>query len=765
MKKLLFICLAGVGAAVAAGDSPDGYLLAEGIAKVTKLVGVTNMPPETAVYRDPSRSVEERVEDLIRYMDMREKFAVGTMPQILSAGGIPRIGLADFRTLDGPGGPRTCTSSSDNGAPVTYFPAPIAYAATWDKELVRAIGRALGEETRGCFKSDNVPARMLLGPTVNIARSPLGGRAFENYGEDPVLAGKMAAEFCRGLQSVKVSPCIKHFILNDQEWCRLVIDVNVSERALREIYARPFEIAAKDADVWAMMNSYNSIRGQFASCNLPMQQMLFDYGFSGAVYADWGGFKTPELSYNGGTTMWTCHSRNWTEIDGLVKKYEAGAFDKARFEDNLRRNLRQAFRVGAFDTWTKRDRVEQLQYEKSVGSKEHVDLAYRTAAESFVLLRNEDGFLPLERGRVKKVAVIGPGADQQYSMIGKNGVHQCGGAAAIYPIAEPTVLEACVKEFGRENVLFAPGFRYDVHNGVTVPGMVERDPVSAAKEADLVIFCGGTDHSYDREAAGGGYVQNSDKKDIDLVGPQARLIERVAKVNPNVVVALNIGSPVMVEPWDEMVKGIIVTWYSGQTGAQALVDTILGRVNPSGKLPYTFGHDLEDWPCHRLGELSYPGVMTNRLDSANHDHLAIFAKQEYLDGIWVGYRGFEHFDTEPKYPFGFGLGYTEFEYEEAGDFSVKVTNVGKRTGRAVVQCYIAKPEQPDAEMPVKELVDFASVDLKAGEAKVVRFSPTSEWTRYWSERANGWRQARGTHRVMIGSSSVDLPVQFKLEVK
>ena len=746
-------------------EGPEGYGLAKGGAEVTKLIGVTNFPPENAIYRDPTRPVEERVEDLIRYMDMREKFAVGTMPQMLAAGGIPRIGLADFRTLDGPGGPRTSTSAKEKQPGVTYFPAPIAYAATWNKELVREVGRVLGEETRGCYHSDQVPARMLLGPTVNIARSPLGGRAFENYGEDPVLAGKIAVEFCRGLQSVKVSPCIKHFILNDQEWCRLVIDVNASERALREIYARPFEIAVKEADVWSVMNSYNAIRGQYASCNLPMQQMLFDYGFTGSVFADWSGFKTPELSYNAGTTMWTCHTRNWNEIDELVKKYEAGAFDKARFEDNLRRNLRHAFRVGAFDVWTKKDRAEQKKYEQSVGSKEHLDLAYQTAAESFVLLKNQDGFLPRERSQVRKVALIGPGADQQYSMIGGNGVHQCGGAAAIYPLAEPTVLEICVKEFGRENVIFAPGFRYDVHNKVTVKGMIERDPVAAAKEADLVIFCGGTDHSYDREAAGGGYVLNSDKKDIDLVGPQERLIARVAKANPNIVVALNIGSPVMVEPWDSMVKGILVTWYSGQTGAQALLDTILGRVNPSGKLPYTFGRDLEDWPCHRLGELSYPGVMTNRNVSATYDQLAVFSQQEYLDDIWVGYRGFEHFGTVPKYPFGFGLSYTTFKYEPAGPCAVKVTNVGPCDGRAVVQCYVAKPPQPGVEMPVKELVDFASVALKVGESKVVTFTPTADWTRYWSEKDNGWRPAVGRARVLIGSSSVDLPVEFELEVK
>ena len=747
---------AGFAYAEASGD--DGYQFAHGKAALSKLAATTNVPPADALYRDPSQPIERRIDDLIGYMELREKFAVGTMTAGLSAGGIPRIGLGDFRTPDGPNGPRT---EFKEKKPVTYFPAPIAYAACWDKALAYEIGRALGEETRGVYRSDEVPGRMLLGPTVNINRSPLGGRAFENFGEDPVLSGKTAAQYCRGLQSVKVSPCIKHYLLNDQEWCRVVLDVDAPERAVREIYARPFEIAVEEADVWSVMNSYNAVRGKFAANNLALQEMLFGMGFTGSVFADWGGFKAAELSYNAGTTMWTGKTRDWQEIDGWVKRYKEGAFDEARFQDNLRRNLRHAFRIGAFDMDTQADRDEQRRCEESVGSKAHLDLASRTAAESFVLLKNEGSFLPLDRAKVRKVALVGPGADQHYSMIDGRPEPLSGGAAAIVPLAEPTVLEAFVNEFGRENVIFAPGFRYHLRNKPTVPGIVERSPVAAAKEADLVVFCGGTDHDYDQEASGWGYVQNSDKPDIDLKGPQARLIERVAKANPNVVVALNIGSPVTVEPWDGLVKGIVVTWYSGQTGSKALCDMILGRINPSGKLPYTFGRELEDWPCHRMGELCYPGVMTNITEKV--PPMAIFAKQYYADGIWVGYRGFDHFGTEPKYPFGFGLSYTEFRLEKgSAPNSAIVRNVGGREGRCVVQCYVAKPDQPDAEMPEKELVDYASVTLKPGESQVVVFTPDAKWRRYWSEKANGWRTAQGPGRVLIGTSSRDLPVSFGL---
>jgi len=511
-----------------------------------------------------------------------------------------------------------------------------------------------------------------------------------------------------------------------------------------------------------VMNAYNAVRGKFAANNLGLQRMLFDMGFTGSVFADWGGFKSAIESYNAGTTMWTGKSRSWAEIDEWVKLYDQGKFDRARFEDNLRRNLRHAFRIGAFDTWTAADKAEQARCEASVGSKAHLDLASRTAEESFVLLKNADGFLPLDRSRIRKVAIVGPGSDQHYSMIDGRPEPLSGGAAAIIPLAEPTVLEAFVREFGRENVIFAPGFRYHLRNKPTVPGMVERNPVAAAKEADLVVFCGGTDHDYDQEASGWGYVQNSDKPDIDLKGPQARLIARLARVNPNIVVALNIGSPVTVEPWDALVKGIVVTWYSGQTGAKALCDMILGRFNPSGRLPYTFGRELEDWPCHRMGELCYPGIMTNIME--NTPMTALCAREYYADGIWVGYRGFDHFGTVPKYPFGYGLSYTTFALEKGtAPCSVVVRNAGTRDGRCVVQCYVAKPNQPDAEMHVRELVDFVSVELKAGASREVAFSPDETWFRYWSESAGGWRKVTAGVKVMIGTSSADTPVCFGLQ--
>jgi len=747
-----------VVAAWAAEKAPEDYRFGQGgVAAAAVQEGVP--PPADAPYRNPALSAEKRAADLMPRLTNAERIRVLRMTACQSAGDIPRIGLSAFRTLDGPNGPRT------DDRPVTYLPAPIAYAAAWDKELAYEIGRVQGEETRGVFKAAETPARVLFGPTVNIARTPLGGRSFENFGEDPVLAGETAAAYCRGVQGAGVAACPKHWLLNDQEWCRTVIDVDVPERALREIYARPFEIAVKKADPWAVMNSYNAVRGSFAAWNAPLHDLLFGFGFSGAVYADWSGFRDFTKAWNGGTTFETdVKTRDEPTTQKLVKQLEAGGFDRARFDEAVRRALVHYFRIGAFDRDTPSEKALQARCEKAFASPEHAAVARRAAEESLVLLKNDKAFLPLDRTRVRKVAVVGPGADHRYSLASGNGVHRCGGAAAILPLSEQTPLEACVATFGRENVVYAPGFWYDVRSRrSTVPPVVERDPVAAAKEADVVLFFGGTDHSYDHEAPGWGVIANADKPGLNLKGPQAELIARVAKANPNVVVCLNLGAPVSVQPWIGDVKAVLVTWYAGQAGAQTTLDAIFGKVNPSGKLPYTFGRRLEDWPCHRMGEDVYPGRIGEW--PAKVTMTSLFAKETYADGIWVGYRGFDRDGTRPEFAFGHGLSYTAFEIAStpdgaAGTKTVRVKNVGGRSGRCVVQAYVAK-QAPGVEMPAKELVDFASVTLAAGEAKTVAFRPEADWFRYWDEKAGTWSEApRAT--LLVGEASDRLNVSMKI---
>ena len=744
-----------------------GALLAQGMAtgtvsRVETSAHVEGAPPADAAYRDASRPIEERVDDLMARLTEEEKARLRHASGGMSSGLLPRIGLPEIRTLDGPNGPRT-----DYKTPITYFPSAIAYAATWDEALAEEVGRALGRETRGTYSVGEVPARMLLGPGANIARSPLGARNFEYFGEDPLLSGKMAAAVCRGLQSVKVSPCMKHWVLNDQEWARTIIDVDCPERALREIYARPFEIAVKEGKCWAIMGGYNAVRGQWCSHSAYINDMLASFGFDGALYSDWGGWRDTVKSINGGATIESGVKPDAKRDAWEAEQVRKGVIDAKRAEEATRRNLRNLFRMGAFDLATEADKAEQAACERSVRSPEHRALARRVARESAVLLKNDKAFLPRDEKAVRKIALIGPNADQYHTMIDGSHLRVRGGSGAIHTDREVTPLAAFVERFGRDRVLFAPGFRFENEgrkDAVSVPGMPAMDPVEAAKQADLVVFCGGLDHTLDREVLGWGLVLPADRPSLALKGPQAELIRKVAAVNPNVVVALTTGAPVSVEEWIDDVPALLVTWYAGGEGGLALADLIFGDAAPGGRLPYTWGKRLEDWHCHSLGNgITYPGLLTG--ENGKLLPKPFQARQYYHDGIWVGYRGFDRFGKTPRWPFGFGLTYTDFAIEPAGaqggNYAVKVRNVGKRAGRAVVQCYVSKPESEGQPMPEKELAAFKSVTLAPGEERLVAFTLKPEDFRYWSEAKGAWAIPEGVCGVRIGFSAADLPVRYE----
>jgi len=733
----------------------------------------TNLPPKTAKYRDAKLPIEERIDDVLKYMTPYEKAKALHACGWMSSGGIKRIGLTEFRTIDGGSGPRA------EGRPgITYLPCGIAWAATWDKALAEEAGRVTGEETRAVYAGwEGAGALMLLGPGGNIGgRTPFGARSFEYMGEDPLLAGRTAANFIRGLQSVHVSTCMKHYLCNDQEWCRTVLDVTVGERALREIYVKPFELAIREGGAWAIMNSYNAVNGTWTSWNRPLNDILYrDIGWDGALYADWGGYRDDLRAIAGGTTVETCCGDNpkryWKELDDLKE----GRIAQKDFDEQLRRALRLYFRVGAFDHGSKAYWEEQNRCERAFRSEAHRDCAYRLAAASFVLLENRDAFLPVDAAKVRTVAVIGPNADQYHTMIDNQaGLDRRGGSGAVKAAREITPLEGFCQVFGERNVLFAPGFRFENTNrthAISVPALVAMDPIEAAKKADLVIFCGGYDHTVDREVLGWGQPLPADRDYLTFKpGPkgesQEELIRAVAKVNPNVVVAVTCGGPFTTEPIRDAVKGIVATWYAGEFGGRVLADMVLGKVNPSGRLPYTFGRKPEDWPSVAMGKLSYPGIVTNVVDNKVVTDRDCTTIQEYKDGIWVGYRGFDRFGTKPLYPFGYGLSYTTFKLEK-GDApnSVRVTNTGKVRGREVVQAYVAKPAPKGVEMPAKELVDYASVELDPGESKTVTFTLKDEDLRYWDEKAKGWKVAKGAYRLLIGENAGTLPISYTFEVR
>jgi len=732
-------------------------------------------PPATARYRDASLPVEARIDDLMTYLTAEEKCRLLHACGGMAMGNIPRIGLAVFRTLDAGMGPRAMDRPG-----VTYLPAPIANAATWDKALVEEIGRVCGEETRAVYPDDvetsNGCGRMLLGPGVNLARTPLCARNFEYAGEDPVLAGKTAAAWIRGLQSVGVAACVKHYVLNDSEYARTTVDIACPERALREIYVRPFEIALVEGGAWSLMSALNKVRGTWASWSWDLNRILFeDCRWDGAVIPDWSGYKDDVHAINGGTTIETACQADAARDRREAQLVADGTIDAHRFDDAVRRALRLYFRIGAFDRGTMADRERQVRCERAFVSSEHALVARRAAEESFVLVRNTDAFLPLEKDRIRKIAVVGPNADQRHAAGDGADYHDRGGSGAVKARVEMTPLQGFVEVFGRDRVLFAPGFRFEgdvAADAVSVPGLKPMDILEAARQADIVVFCGGIDHSLDREAGGGSrrpFVEPNDRKDIFLKSTdgvcQEDLIRQVAAANPNLVVALTGGAPLSVEEWHESAKAIFVTWYGGMFGGRVLADLVTGAVNPSGKLPYTYGKTLRDWPAHRFGDRCYPGHWKRR-DWWHYDD----PKVSYDDGIWVGYRGFDRFGAEPRYPFGFGLSYTQFALSPApcdpvsGRYAVEVRNAGGRRGRAVVQCYVSKPPQGAVEMPVRELVDFASVELDPGASQRVAFTLDDTAFRYWDEASSGWKLPAGQVMVRIGTSSRDLPVLFSRDM-
>jgi beta-glucosidase len=722
-------------------------------------------------YLDSSLPIEDRVEDLFKRLTPEEKAHLLHATGGLSLGNIPRVRLENFRMLDSGNGPRANTQPG-----VTYFPTTIGIAATWDKELAVEVGRAMGAEARAVFPDDDPGGvcRMLLGPGLNIARSPLAARNFEYAGEDPVLCGEINAALIEGLQSRQVAACPKHWCFNDQEWCRGRLTVLCGERAAREIYLRPFEIALKKGKPWSMMNTAVMLDGIHASWNTNLNDIaLREWKWDGAIITDWGVWYDDVKAMNGGTTIETnCKEdpeRDRKEVD-LVRQ---GVVSRARFEDAVRRALRLYFRVGAFDGGSESDKRNAAECAAAFRSEAHMDLAHRAAAESLVMAKN-DGFLPLDGKRKYKVCIAGPNADQYHSMYDGADLFSRGGSGAIKAAREITPLEGFCEVFGRENVVFAPGMRFENQgreDAISVPGMEARPIIEAARECDFVVFCGGLDHSLDREGGNGRSLNGelSDRRDLWLKSVpgqcQEDLIREVATVNPNLVVAITCGTPVSVEEWHDKARAIFFTWYAGEFGGRVLAETVLGLVNPSGRLPFTFGQTLHDWPSHRMGLETFPGLGPMKPKSWTRE----WPVETYADGIWVGYRGFDHFKTKVRYPFGFGLSYTRFEYRPVlrhhdGEWSVVVRNAGTMRGREVVQCYVSKPTSPGEEMPKKELVDFASVDLAPGEERTVVIRLGEDALRHWDEKFHDWRIGAGTYKIMFGPSSDNLPVEYMHEV-
>ncbi len=714
------------------------------------------------VYLDASRPIEERVEDALSRMTTEEKIAMIHAQSKFSSPGVPRLGIPEVWHTDGPHGIRPEVLWDDwaqagwTNDSCTAFPALSNLAATWDRELSYRYGHDLGEEAR--YRKKDV----LLGPGINICRTPLNGRNFEYMGEDPFLAGEMVVPYIKGVQENGVAACVKHYAVNNQETHRTSTSSNLDDRTLYEIYLPAFKAAVQKGGAWAIMGSYNLYNGQF---NCHNKKLLCDilkgeWGFDGVVVSDWGGCRDDDEAIRNGLDIemgtWTNGmsgaASNGYDLYHMAKPYldriRDGRVGTEELDDKVRRILRLCFRTN-------------MNTDKPFGRftcPEHYQTARDIAAAGTVLLRN-DGILPLENPG--KVLVVGENAIKKM-VVG-------GGSSNLKTRYEITPLEA-LQEAWPGHVTYQRGYLGDISGSYDKvdtgqdlsderdSATLIADAVAAAAESDVIIFVGGLNKSNHQDSEG------SDRLDITLPYNQQDVIEALAATGKPVVVVNISGSPVAM-PWADKVNAIVQGWYGGTESGHGLADVITGAVNPSGRMPFTVPCSLADNPLKT--ERQYPGI--------KEDGQRWW--QEYYDeGVLVGYRWYDTKGIEPQFAFGHGLSYTTFEYGDlrlggktmrrGGRITVKVNvrNSGSRNGAEIVQLYIADPEA-SVERPSKELKGFEKVYLKAGESKTVTFTVKEEDLAWFNADKHEWTAEPGEFEVLVGSSSRDIRARESFRLK
>ncbi|MFW9881261.1 MAG: glycoside hydrolase family 3 C-terminal domain-containing protein [Candidatus Thorarchaeota archaeon] len=593
----------------------------------------------------------------------------------------------------------------------TYFPSAICRSATWNLGLSEKFGIAIAQEMR------DVGAHMLLAPGINIQRTPMCGRTFEYQTEDPYLNKKLAVAVVKGVQSQRIAACIKHFICNNQETNRFTVSSEVSERALQEIYYPAFKAAIQEADAWSVMSSYNKVNGIYGAENkhLLKELLMNEWGFRGFVVTDWGATRwgtTTESCINAGLTLEMPTAIKYKNSK-MSKAFKEGKFTLEAFDENIKRLLRVMFLVGLFDDETTLPKGCR-------NTPEHQALALEIAEEGIVLLKNTGELLPLDLEKLKKIAVIGPTA--------KKKTYLGGGSSTNFPPYEIKPIRG-IKEKCKEQV----------------------EIITNPSEADITLLFVGLEHKEGEDA------ENWDKDSFNLPLSQIDLINKTIDENYNTIVINTSGSPVSMVEWIDKVPAVIQAWYGGMEAGNAIASILFGEVNPSGKLPITFPKKLSDSPAH-ASEHTYPGD----------------EKVLYEEGIFVGYRHFDTKDIEPLFPFGHGISYTKFTYEnyetskdkvsaeEKFHISLNVTNTGERFGAEVVQLYIQDVEC-SVERPLKELKGFKKIKLKPNEKKSVKFELTKEDLSFFDEKKNEWKAEKGKFNILIGSSSRDIRLQGEIE--
>ncbi|CAD5347118.1 glycoside hydrolase family 3 C-terminal domain-containing protein [Flavobacterium bizetiae] len=722
-------------------------------------IGV-NAQSKVPVYLDDKKPINERVEDALKRMTTAEKIAMIHAQSKFSSPGVPRLGIPENWMTDGPHGIRTEVKWDEwdqagwTNDSCIAFPALTALSATWNKELSSLYGKSIGEEAR--YRNKNV----LLGPGVNIYRTPLNGRNFEYMGEDPFLAAKMVVPYIKGVQANGVAACVKHFALNNQETKRNSVNVVVDDRALYEIYLPAFKAAVQEGDAWAIMGSYNKYKGQQCCHNefLLNDILRGEWGFKGVVVSDWGGVNDTKQSIFNGLDMefgsWT-NGLSWGTSNAydnyfLAKPYSEmirkGEVGTKELDEKVRRILRLSF-------LTTMDRNRPF---GSFGTQEHADAGRKIAEEGIVLLQNNNNILPINLSKTKKIVVIGENAIKMMTV--------GGGSSSLKARYEITPLEGLKKRIGNQaEIVYARGYVGDPkseYNGVVAkvsledkrsPAELSAEALKVAKDADIVLFIGGLNKSDNQDAEG------HDRKELNLPYGQDKLLADLAKVNKNIVF-VNISGNAVAMPWVKEVPGIVQGWFLGTEAGNALANVLVGDVNPSGKLSFTFPVKLADNGAHALGE--FPGG----------------DEVKYNESIFVGYRWADKQKVKPLFSFGHGLSYTTFAYGKVTadkkqmsssdkiTFSVNVKNTGSREGSEVVQLYISDLKS-SLPRPIKELKGFEKISLKAGEEKTVTFTVDKTALSFFDDKNHDWVAEPGAFEAIVGASSTDIKskVGFSLQ--
>ena len=732
------------------------------------LAACCNQPKfDGPTYLNPNAPVEERVEDALARITLEEKVGMTTAQSKFSSRGVPRLGIPEVWHTDGPHGirPEVLWDEWDQAGwtndSCTAFPALINLAATWDKEMSLLYGRSIGEEAR--YRKKDI----LLGPGINICRTPLNGRNFEYMGEDPYLAGQMVVPYVKGVQENGVAACVKHYAVNNQEFQRTQSNSVVDDRTLYEIYLPAFKAAVQEGNAWAIMGSYNLYNGQFNCHNkkLLVDILKGEWGFDGVVVSDWGGCRDDEEAVlngldiemgtwtNGLTGAASDGYRNYHMADPYLKGLREGTYTTKELDDKVRRILRTIFRTS-------------MRPEPNYGRfvcPEHYQAARDISAAGVVLLKNDNNTLPLNVPEGGKILLVGENVVKKM-VVG-------GGSSNLKTAYEVNPLEGIQNAYGdKAEVVWARGYVGDTstsYNAVDTgqdltdnrsPEVLIAEAVESAKDADYVIFVGGLNKSAHQDN------ESTDRLQITLPYGQEKVIEALAEVAKNLVV-VNISGSAVAMPWADKVGAIVQGWYGGTETGNALADVLTGKVNPSGRLPFSVPFCYEDGPIKT--ERQYPGIKEPG-DQYWQTH--------YDEGVYVGYRWYDTKEIPVQFPFGHGLSYTTFEYSNAKaakpsmtasgtlKVSVDVANTGDYDGAEVVQLYVADPEA-SIDRPAKELNGFEKVFLKAGQKKTVTFEIDAEDLSYFDADKHEWVAEPGEFQALFARSAGDIQTMVSFQLK